>query len=557
MKGSLNAKLASYLLTQRLPQCSSAQARRLVAKGESGMAMGVAFIVVLAIIIATAALTTRAFDGLLGSRFQGDAKDARLVAESGTSFIISEWNKPRNRGLYQGVAMANWTVGEPSLVNACTGDPPDFKDNTQAPEATALAFANGQEVSVDGDTTRKFRLNRVTISSPDGQKVFQTSPSITSVKDGPPLGNAVFGLVRLEVEGRIYRGASATPVATSVVTREFEVVRKCCNKSFGLGLVNETELGIDSRKCEIPASNDFSIADLAIITGLSGLTGSGLTNDGTKALNVTLKDGTILPSITCIPPPDKLTCSGGNTKGFLATKDGDIPYVTAPISFPPPPSLPSGIVGVLDIKGSLTISSNSKANTEDVNKACDLREDNGDGTLAYHCNLAGIKLSGGSTLAVDTTDYPVYLYLQANESNISVGGGGLINHVNTAAGATADRLQIRGINSPFTPAASTTQDFSFAGNSISGDYTIWAPYATTKFTGTSDAAGLVWTNNATITGTTAITVPITKGDITKKCSEVPTSLPCLILDDSKTTKGGSPTFDWVARAIRFTRMFQE
>ena len=55
------------------------------ANSEEGATVAIALVVALAVIAGTAIVAQRSFDGLLGSVFQGRAKDARLIAEAGTA----------------------------------------------------------------------------------------------------------------------------------------------------------------------------------------------------------------------------------------------------------------------------------------------------------------------------------------------------------------------------------------------------------------------------------------------------------------------------------------
>jgi hypothetical protein len=529
--------------------------------------MIVVIITVLAIIIATAALTTRSLDGLLGSRFQGDAKDARLVAESGTAYIISEWNKPANRGLYKGVGMVDWTTKNASLANPCTGPAP-YTSGAQALDSTAVQFAAGKEISIDGDTSRRFVLRRVKFQSSDRSTTFTTSPSSNSGTTNPLLASKdLRGFVELEVEGRIYRGSNPTPVASSIIRREFQVEPKCCKLSFGGVLPNDTDpsndavnaLGNDNRAC---ASGTINVGDITIITGLSKLPGAGLDSDGTAAMWIRNLSGKSIDRILCVPATGTTTCGGGNTKGTLTTKDGALPYVVSPVTLPPPPSPPATLTPVAITK-STTINAKTIASDSTLSKACTATPTNdspGGLVPAYHCNISSIKLSGTNTLTIDTTDAPIYLYLQANNSNISVDGSASIRHTNKATQAGADlanRFQIRGINTILTnPATDTKQTFNIGGTGLTGGVTLWAPYADTQYKGTSALSGLIWTNDLFLNGTTNITVPITNN--TGNCSSVSgaSELPCVILKDSNTlTNSGSPVIDWTARAITFTRMF--
>ena len=92
------------------------------------------------------------------------SKDARLTAEAGTAFIISEWNRPANRRLYTGLPMGSWE----SAKNRCTAPSPTYEvANASNPTLQATSFKNGAEVSLpssSNDTTRSFKLIRATFT---------------------------------------------------------------------------------------------------------------------------------------------------------------------------------------------------------------------------------------------------------------------------------------------------------------------------------------------------------------------------------------------------------
>ena len=129
-----------------------------------GATVAIALVVALAVIAGTAIVAQRSFDGLVGSVFQGRAKDARLTAEAGTAFIISEWNRPANRRLYTGLPMGSWE----SAKNRCTAPAPTYDvANASNPTLQATSFKNGAEVSLpssSNDTTRSFKLIRATFT---------------------------------------------------------------------------------------------------------------------------------------------------------------------------------------------------------------------------------------------------------------------------------------------------------------------------------------------------------------------------------------------------------
>lgn len=555
-----------------LPFLSRVLVLRDRSKNETGATVAIALIVALAVIAGTAIVAQRSFDGFLGSVFQGRAKDARLTAEAGTAFIISEWNRPANRRLYTGLPMGSWSTAK----NRCTAPSPDFNiDSAANPTAAAISFANGNEVTLPGggtDISRRFVLISAAFTPGSaagrGTKFTVTgNPVASSPPDAYPAISETSsrGFVELVVEGRIYRAGSQTPVAASRITREFVVEPKCCNRSFGGAIINTPDLGNDFRSC--PGKSDLPIGDLPIVTGIGG--GKGLIGGGTAALLITDETGRKLDSITCIRPPVSTDTTCDARTNDLTTKDGDIDYVIKPISLPNPPSIAdarSSFCGdispctILNGTG-LNISSATTIDSDDPDNAnCHRGSYPPDSKEAYHCIVSAIDLDGrNDVLTIDTTDRPVYLYLQQSDADIALKGNGnnvgSIVHQNSGSPASlplTDRLQIRGIPVPSNSACTSSQDFDLGGNSSSGIF-IWAPCAKTTMTGTTNFGGILWTNDLRITGTSTLTLSIPSSPGT--CVPGSSAVPCRALEDIGKLDQDSKPIDWAARSMNFTRFF--
>lgn len=538
------------------------------ANSEEGAIVAIALVVALAVIAGTAIVAQRSFDGLLGSVFQGRAKDARLTAEAGTAFIISEWNRPVNRRLYTGLSMGSW----PTARNRCTAPSPDF-DIASAPYPTeaATSFANGNEVTLPGggSFSRRFVLISATFTPGStagrGTPFTVTGNPVASTGTSPAISETnARGFLELVVEGRVY-GASQSPVATSRITREFIVEPKCCNRSFGGVIINTPDLGNDFRSC--PGQSDLPIGDLPIVTGIGG--GRGLLGGGTGALLITDQTGTKLNSITCVRPSTSTSTTCDARTNDLRTSQGPIDYEIKPISLPNPPSIsdarasfcgatsPCTILNGagLNITSATTINSNA-ANTTNCHRGSYPPGSD----EAYHCIVTSIDLNGSSRiLTIDTTDSPVYLYLQQNNQNITLRGNGnnagSIIHLNNASIAPislTNRLQIRGIPVPSNSACTSSQAFSLGGNSGSAMF-VWAPCANTTMNGTTDFSGILWTNELTLSGnaTLKLATPSNPGTCVPGSSVVP----CSVLEDTGNLNPSSKPIDWAARSINFTRFF--
>jgi hypothetical protein len=538
------------------------------AKSEEGATVAIALVVALAVIAGTAIVAQRSFDGLLGSVFQGRAKDARLTAEAGTAFIISEWNRPANRRLYTGLPMGNWSTAK----NRCTAPSPNFDiASASNPTEAATSFANGKEVTLPGggSFSRRFVLISATFTPGStagrGTPFAVTGNPVASTGTSPAISETnARGFLELVVEGRVY-GTGQSPVATSRITREFIVEPKCCTRSFGGVIINIPDLGNDFRAC--PGQSDLPIGDLAIVTGIGG--GGGLSaSSGNSALKIRDATGSKLNSITCTRPEGSTagTCDF-RTNDLSVENNKKIDYEIKPITLPNPPSIsdarasfcgatsPCTILNGtgLNITSATTINSNA-ANTSNCHRGS-YPPGSDD---AYHCIVSSINLNGsGSTLNVDTTTRPVYIYLQENSQNITVNGQGRINHL--INGSTADisftnRFQIRGITKPSGSACTSSQNFTLTGNASTAMF-IWGPCASTTMNGTTNFGGIIWTNNLNFSGggngVISLAIPSNPGTCVPGSSEVP----CSVLEDTNNLNPSSKPIDWAARSINFTRFF--
>jgi hypothetical protein len=544
-----------------------------VGGSESGATVAVTLVVVLAVIAGTAVVAQRSFDGLVGSVFQGRAKDARLTAEAGTAFIISEWNRPANRRLYTGLPMGSWSTAK----NRCTAPSPDFNiANAPNPTAAATSFANGNEVTLPGggaDFSRRFVLISATFTpgtaAGRGNPFTVTGNPVASAGDFPAISETnTRGFLEIVVEGRVYRAGSQTPDATSRITREFIVEPKCCTRSFGGVIINAPDLGNDFREC--PGESDLPIGDLAIVTGIGG--GGGLTaSSGNSSLKITDATPSKLNSLTCTRPPESTAGTCDFRTNDLQTELGPIDYEIKPITLPNPPSIadarttfcaaqPGGPSPCTILNGTgLNINSATTIDSNDAGTSNCHRGSHPPGSAeAYHCIVSSISLSGaGSALTVDTTSRPVYFYLQQNAQNINVGGNGVINHQNNGSNAPlslTNRFQIRGITKPSGSACTSSQDFDLRGNASTAMF-IWGPCANTSMRGTTDFGGIIWTNTLNFsgggTGTISLAIPSNPGT----CVPGSSAVPCSVLEDIGELDPNSKPIDWAARSINFTRFF--
>ena len=584
--------------------------------------MVIVLLAVLGILIGAGTLVSRTTQGQLGSLANSQTYGARKAAEAGISRLIGEWNKQENRMLLaSGSPASTWQTSNQWLRNPCTATTISLSSATPIGGADLAAYRTGAWIQVvSGDTERRYRLRRVTFrksnrqisttkytqaafgtdrsSVPSGAKPFPDMSTNTSSFEVPKpftLGEAndSHGYLEVEVEGQVLR--NGTVLASSRVVKEFQVVPKCCWRSYDRTLATGSPpafevYGNDSRDCNPPSG--FTPGKLAVLTGLNG---GGLITDNGNSWSLRVEGLGKLNPIICTSP--YTTCDGPDGDSLPDTNqveidstDGKIGVTSFNIKIPNPPIIPSGdfTMGPLDGQPSKRVNGGNALRAETINPQddgvsgiinlpylglnqvgatnyCGFKDEDGTGPkeAAYHCRLSSIRLPGNKIIQVDTTRAPVYLYFQDPSGDIDIRGTAGLQHLYNGAPATAaqsDRLQIRGLPRNSNP---TSQTFELSGDSVNTSMFIWAPVSNLSLGGNATYKGITWVNNLGFFGNTNVTVPAPNGlesdPAADVCPEIlpPNAVYCRLFRDILT--GMSPpiplAFDWVARSETYTRFF--
>jgi hypothetical protein len=250
-------------------------------------------LILLALVAGTVGLTTLTANNLLSSRKQDTRSDALSVAEAGADQVIAVLNQVENRKmLVSGQRLNQWSTAD--FTSPCRD-----KDNKTpgAPTATARSLGDGQFRNLDdlvaNTGNRRFALKSVTFAAGQpgsadrrSDSVTTTAGSSTAVTKGsfssdlinlqdPPdtpstkLPGFNKGFITLTVEGQVLRNGVVQSTAT--VTREFEVLPKCCGASLGSGGSG----GLAASKGSDPTQSlggesRFCGVEFGMITGLNG-----------------------------------------------------------------------------------------------------------------------------------------------------------------------------------------------------------------------------------------------------------------------------------------------
>ena len=586
-------------------------------QGREPGSLVIILLAVLGILIGAGTLVSRTTQGQLGSMANSQTYGARKAAEAGISKLIGEWNQQRNRMLLaSGSPASSWVTSNKWLRNPCTATTISLSSATEIGGPDLAAYRTGAWIDVvqndTNDIKRRYRLRRVTYrksnrqisttvytqtafgtdkkSVPSGAKAFPDMSTNTSTIENPKpftLGEAndSQGYLEVEVEGQVLR--NGVVLASSRVVKEFQVVPKCCWRSYGRTLATGDPpafeiYGNDWRFCSPPSG--FTAGKLAMLTGLNG---GGLVKDNGDAWSLRVEGLGKLNPIICTTAAT--TCDGPDgdaapdaSQVVIDSSDGNIGVTSFNIKIPDPPAIPTGgfTMGPLGSNSSQQVNGGNALKSEGITpqddgqtgiislpsiglaqqgntKYCGFRDG------AYHCSISSIKLPGNKIIQVDTTTAPVYLYFQDPSGNIDIRGTAGLQHLYNGAPAAAwqaDRLQIRGEPRNGNP---SSQSFEVSGDSVNTAMFVWAPVSTLTFGGNATFKGITWVDNLGFYGNTNVTVPAPNGLEGDPAADVcPEILPekavyCRLFRDL--LKDMSPpiplAFDWVARSETYTKFY--
>lgn len=479
----MNSRFLLTLLQARQPRKPQKRPNAKQAR-EQGFSLAVVLVSMLAVLVSSVALANRTQTGLVTASVSGSNREAREVADAGVTYVISEWNRPENRGMFNALQpMTAWNINNSALRNPC-------KDNLiPTPSGTSQLT---QAVSLDN--SRQFKVTEVTYRNSDDSKSFSTQPNINS----SPVGIQPIDVeqVDITVEGSYQRGNTTT---TALATKRIRLT--------------------ETLQCD----NSESASESKGVFAFGGSTpGSTPTFDTTPTYY--FQDGTNIGS----KDVDQIFCSpiapGSSTNQCSPESLGDAKVAIKALSLsasekekrnPPQiadvakaanatttakPIPPGGITGntIITIKG--TTLSAGKVNNSSF---CFIHEG------AAHCHVSSINMSDNQQLVIDTSTNPIYLYV---DGNINLGGTSDAFHRFEKKDVIASnytnvkeyeedsfRFQIRG-----NPASvKSTQTFSFNGVP-SANMLYWAPGADLTMKGNVDLSSALFVNSLSVEGSSRL-----------------------------------------------------
>jgi hypothetical protein len=310
----------------------------LITSREQGSSLVFALIFVLVVLATSLMVSNRGMLGMIGSFFNQDSKLARDAADIGILRAAMLLNEPQNRILLAKADLIDTKSGNDiaafsEFENPCQSLPPDVVNSTMGIKlsgSSSYPIIDIDDGSATNGIKRRFQIIGIRQSSI------------------PDLETGQSGGISITVRGEAVSIKDNKVLSSSTITRELEVVPKCCGLS--LGGPNKT-FGLDNRKC------DAGNPGLGLIAGTYYKGNGKFNTTGGKGITFTTPDGKAIDAVYCLDENAKNDCSAGGLNSGTGT---DLVEVKPKLS--DVPSMPAMPAGVSSCDGVLTGSCNIKIN---------------------------------------------------------------------------------------------------------------------------------------------------------------------------------------------------
>ncbi|MCP9915179.1 hypothetical protein [Cyanobium sp. ATX 6F1] len=556
---------------------------------EAGFSLAATFLIVLAVILGTLALANRNSLGVLGSAYDSQSREARSAAEIGINNIISELNRRRNRQLLVNAILLDTqtrTILEDGTKYGATINVPDGLAN-KVPDLSATFTTTDLKAEQTIDATKRFKLvsicNSSNCSSNPPPDVYSASKTTgTFGPNLPPTGSfsvtignkntpAQAGVITLTVQGFAYRGS--TIVGTSTVTKSFEVVPKCLDRSLrGINSTFGNAFGNDTRVCTLPAGAGFIAGAAESNSGDLTISGKGkVTVDPvtciatfTKGCIDNLDNNTV--NVVNIPLPDALTApaSPAPTTSCVGIRSGDCNVILSDsLTLSTAPTTATNIDTATIDYWPWTTTATAKITA--IGNVCARTPAVTADPLALplpilakpaeiNCTMNRFEaISGGGPKnpTLDTAGGPVRFFFPNNTSGnsgkntIQLNNNGGFIHVNTA---NTGNLPLKETDlSMFGCQSCGTQVVELRnGSGTSLQLFLYFPNGDIQMGGTADYTGAIWTNDFQSAGKNTISIPDTV---------IANVVELMGLGGTQWDTAFNPYIDYVTRSIQSMRFF--
>jgi hypothetical protein len=240
---------------------------------ESGYSLALALVAAFVLIVGVGALASRGNFGFIGQIFQSQNRMAREAAEAAILEFANSISQERNRHLLIAGTTSNWnsakwqssgtdfrnicTVFNDSFVPSLSNSSPVFVD----PDPNFISRftpGSGFKQLIEGSNARIFKVENIEYLNQSRSSYVDSSGAFLSFANDPsnPNSTVSYGdlyrsggqrsLIRITLRAEVNQNGR---ISTALVAREFEVVPKCCKRSFGRNIVGGTNWGRDEEKC--------------------------------------------------------------------------------------------------------------------------------------------------------------------------------------------------------------------------------------------------------------------------------------------------------------------
>lgn len=278
------------------------------ADSDRGFALPIAIVAALVLTIGVMALSSRSNQGFLSNLFQAVNREARDIAESAILEFGVTMNREENRLLLIAGNGTSWA--DPVNRNICTastlGGDGTWSTVSSASVAAPVNLGKfttlGQWQSLlDSDSTRQFKVTRIEYLYEDAggeRSLYGFNDENTNFPSNDPadqktvrdtaLEGGTRTLLRVTVVARVNRNGQQSYAR---VAREFEIVPKCCKRSFGNN-IGAISWGRDNALC--PVSRDTGVGN-----GLIGSMSGGLPRASNNELDIRNEDNELITQALC------------------------------------------------------------------------------------------------------------------------------------------------------------------------------------------------------------------------------------------------------------------
>ena len=211
-----------------------------------GFSLIVVFLIVLTVLTTTLSVNSRILAGQFSESMQGKLRNARNAAENGLILASSELNKPGNRLL---LGEANWDQWLTMWNNqnyfsmhnydGMNSDCKIYGRNTYQVTEQAAKMASASALQIEAGTQQGSKIIGFALYDKNHHPISRASRSEISylvlVSQGYYNSNTVFrsGQAWKVDEGSSAYNASAYKTTKFVLQQEFNVIPRCCGRSFG------------------------------------------------------------------------------------------------------------------------------------------------------------------------------------------------------------------------------------------------------------------------------------------------------------------------------------